>query len=110
MDKLDALKALNALSHSTRLDVFKLLVKAGKEGIPAGSISETLGIVQNTMSSSLSILSDAGLIRGEREGRVIRYFAEMETMRGLLSYLMKDCCGGAPEECSSLLETVICNP
>lgn len=103
MDKNDSLKALNALSNGTRLDVFRLLVKVGETGMPAGSISDELGIVQNTMSSALSILSAANLIRSEREGRSIRYYANMDGMRGLLSFLMEDCCGGNPEMCSPFL-------
>ncbi len=103
MDKNDSLKALNALSNETRLDVFRLLVKAGEAGMPAGAISEELGIVQNTMSSGLSILAAAGLIRGDREGRSICYYAEMDGMRGLLAFLMEDCCGGNPETCAPLL-------
>lgn len=106
MDKYNSLKALNALSNETRLDVFRLLVKAGETGMPAGAISDHLGIVQNTMSSVLSILSGAGLIRSVREGRSIRYFAEMDGMRGLLAFLMEDCCGGNPEACAPLLSEI----
>ena len=104
MDKNDSLKALNALSNETRLDVFRLLVKIGEAGMPAGSISDELGIVQNTMSSALSILSAANLIHSKREGRSIRYYANMDGMRGLLSFLMEDCCGGNPEMCSPFLK------
>ena len=79
------------------LDVFRLLVKAGGEGQLAREIAATLGIRPNTLSASLTILHHAGLVTSRREGRGIRYFADMEGMRGLLGFLMEDCCGGAPE-------------
>lgn len=103
MDKKDALDALAALSHPTRLDVFRLLFKAGAGGMSAGDISGTLGVRQNTMSANLSILTRSGLIWNEREGRSIRYFANINGMRGLLAFLMEDCCGGQPELCQPVL-------
>ncbi len=109
MDKKETLKALNALSHTTRLDVFRLLVKAGEAGMAAGDISNALGQVQNTMSANLAILSNADLIHSKREGRSIRYFANMDGMRGMLAFLMEDCCGGNPETCEPLLDQITCN-
>ena len=108
MEKMRALDAFAALSQPTRLDVFRLLIKAGAVGMSAGEISETLEVRQNTMSSNLSILARAGLIRNERQGRSIRYFADMEGMRGLLAYLLEDCCGGHPEKCRELLNEIAC--
>lgn len=108
MDKSNTIEALHALAQETRLDTFRLLVKRGPEGMAAGEIAEKLGVRQNTMSANLSVLSRAGLIRSEREGRVIRYFADFEGMRGLLSFLMEDCCGGRPELCRPVLDEVIC--
>lgn len=109
MDKNRALTSLAALGQDTRLDVFRLLVKAGSEGMLAGEISTALNVRQNTMSANLSVLLHAGLVRNEREGRAIRYFADMTHMRGLLSFLLEDCCGGKPELCEPLLEELICN-
>jgi len=103
MDEIQALDAFNALSQSTRLDVFRLLIKAGETGMSAGEIGDTLGVRQNTMSANLSILTRSGLIRNEREGRNIRYFADMEGMRGLLAFLLEDCCGGRPELCQPVI-------
>jgi DNA-binding transcriptional ArsR family regulator len=108
MDKNNALDAFAALSQSTRLDVFRLLIKAGEAGISAGDISDTLGVRQNTMSANLSVLARAGLIRNEREGRSIRYFADMDGMRGLLAFIMEDCCGGRPELCQPVIDELAC--
>ncbi|WP_157018630.1 ArsR/SmtB family transcription factor [Mesorhizobium xinjiangense] len=108
MEKKTALAALAALGQETRLEIFRLLVKAGAEGIPAGEIAACLDTVQNTASTHLKILSHAGLVRAEREGRVIRYFADMTGFRDLLAYLMEDCCNGAPELCRPVIEAVTC--
>lgn len=109
MDKNNALDAFAALSQPTRLDVFRLLIKAGEPGMSAGEISSTLDVRQNTMSANLSILSRAGLIRSTREGRSIRYFADMDGMRGLLAFLMEDCCGGKPELCQPVINELACS-
>jgi DNA-binding transcriptional ArsR family regulator len=109
MEKNHALDALSALGQDTRLDVFRLLVQAGPGGRAAGEIAEALGVRPNTLSNNLNILSAAGLIRSAREGRSIRYFAEMEVMRGLLAFLMEDCCGGRPETCKPVLDQPACN-
>lgn len=103
-----ALAALTALSQATRLDVFRLLVRAGPEGLAAGEIASGLGVVQNTMSSHLAILTGAGLIRRQRHGRVIRYRADYERMRALLRFLLEDCCQGNPAICAPLLDAVAC--
>ena len=87
MDSQNALDAFAALSQSTRLDVFRLLIKAGETGMSAGEVGDTLGVRQNTMSANLSILARSGLIRSERQGRSIRYFADMDGVRGLLAKL-----------------------
>lgn len=99
MDKTNALSAFAALSQPVRLDVFRLLISTGADGLPAGEISEKLGVLQNTMSANLAILARAGLIRSEREGRSVRYFADLDGVRGLLSFLTDECCGGRPELC-----------
>jgi len=109
MDKDHALDAFAALSQSTRLDVFRLLIKAGEVGMSAGDISDTLGVRQNTMSANLSILARAGLIRNKREGRSIRYFADMDGTRGLLAFLMEDCCGGRPDLCQAVINALACD-
>lgn len=108
MDKIRSLAALSALGQETRLDVFRLLVRAGPDGLLAGEIGESLGVRQNTLSSNLAILLQAGLVRNRREGRAIRYFADMAGMQGLLAFLMQDCCGGRPELCQPAIGTIAC--
>lgn len=102
MDKLSALSAFAALSQETRLDVLRMLVEAGPEGLPAGMIGEQLNVRQNTMSANLAVLANAGLVRTQREGRSIRYFADFDSIRGLIGFLLQDCCGGRPELCAPL--------
>ncbi|RWL21429.1 helix-turn-helix transcriptional regulator [Mesorhizobium sp.] len=109
MDETTALLALAALGQDTRLEVFRLLVRAGADGVPAGEIALRLGTVQNTMSAHLKVLDHAGLVRAERDGRTIRYVADMTGFRNLLAYLMEDCCSGAPELCQPVIQAVTCN-
>lgn len=106
MDTNHALDALAALAQETRLDVFRLLVRAGDAGMLAGDISDTLNVRQNTMSANLSVLTRAGLTRKERQGRSIRYFADFDGMRGLLAFLLQDCCGGKPSLCQPVIKTL----
>lgn len=102
METKPALAALSALAHEGRLAVFRLLVQAGEAGLPAGEIARRLDVLPNTLSASLSILTQAGLAASRREGRSIIYTAEYATMRDLLAFLMEDCCAGAPEICAPL--------
>ncbi len=108
MNKAQTLESLAALAQETRLDVFRLLVQTGPEGMPAGEIGERLGVRQNTMSANLSVLAHAGLIRSSREGRSIRYFADMDGVKALLSDLLENCCGGAPELCQPVISQLTC--
>lgn len=109
MEKISALSALSALGQDTRLEIFRLLVMVGPKGVPAGEIAAKLGAIQNTVSAHLKVLDHAGLIRPEREGRVIRYVADMTGFRDLLAYLMEDCCNGSPELCQPVIKAVTCN-
>ena len=108
MEKHDALAACGALSQETRMDVFRILVKAGDAGMQAGEVGDALGVKSNTLSANLSVLLAAGLVRNERQGRFIRYYADMDGMRGLLGFLMEDCCGGRPEACRPILDAIAC--
>ena len=92
MDIKDAILLFDALSQETRLSAFRLLVKAGQHGLPAGELSEKLGTPHNTLSFHLSHLSSAGIIRSRREGRSIIYSANYEVMHDLISFIVKDCC------------------
>src|SRR3990170_3190226 len=109
MDKNTALLALAALGQDTRLEVFRLLVTAGEDGVPAGEIASRLGAVQNTMSAHLKVLDHAGLVRSTRDGRIVRYVADMTRFRDLLAYLMEDCCNGSPELCRPVIDAVTCD-
>ena len=101
-----ALACLSALAHEGRLAVFRLLVKAGPDGVAAGDIARQLETAPNTMSAQLLVLSNAGLIHARREGRSIIYAANFERMSDLLLFLTEDCCGGRPEICAPLMSTV----
>lgn len=102
----DAVRLLSALSQESRLGVFRLLVKAGPDGLAAGEIARRLKLAANTLSAQLLILSNAGLVRARRDGRSIIYAADFEAMSGLLLYLTEDCCGGKPEVCAPLAKAV----
>ena len=109
MDVELALEALSALSHETRLWVFRLLVQAGPDGLAAGEIAEALGSRQNTMSSHLRILATAELVTQRRQGRSIIYRANYDTVRQLVLFLMQDCCGGVTEVCGPVAESLAVN-
>ncbi|MEO5938946.1 MAG: metalloregulator ArsR/SmtB family transcription factor [Sphingomonas sp.] len=98
----DAVEALSALGHASRLAVFRLLVRAGGEGMAAGAIAHEVGALPNTLSTHLAILSHAGLIQSRRDGRSVIYLANYEGMRDLLGFLVADCCDGRPEICAPL--------
>lgn len=97
MEKIQALDALSALAQQTRLDVFQLLIRHEPQGLAAGDIAEQLGVPQNTLSTHLAILVRAGLATSERRSRQIIYRAVVPTVRGLVRYLVDDCCAGHPE-------------
>ena len=106
MDATAAVAALSALAHPGRLDVFRLLVRAGKAGMASGDVARATGIVPQTLSGNLNILGHAGLIASRRDGRSIIYTADFDRMSNLLGFLMEDCCGGEPEICAPLAEVV----
>ena len=101
-----AVAALSALAHSGRLDVFRLLVRAGKNGMASGEIARATGHVPPTLSGNLNILGNAGLVSSRREGRSIIYTANYDRMTSLLGFLMEDCCAGKPEICAPLADVV----
>lgn len=99
-----AVEALSALAHEGRLSVFRLLVRAGREGLAAGEIARKLDVLPNTLSANLTVLSNAGLVGSKREGRSIIYTADYDRMTALLSFLMEDCCNGEASICAPLAE------
>jgi DNA-binding transcriptional ArsR family regulator len=102
LDGALAISALSALAHDGRLDVFRRLVKAGPEGLPAGEIAREVGAPPSTLSTNLAILLNAGLVTARRDGRSIIYSAAYGRMRDLIAYLMEDCCGGNAEICAPI--------
>jgi ArsR family transcriptional regulator, arsenate/arsenite/antimonite-responsive transcriptional repressor len=97
-----AVQGLSALAHEGRLAVFRLLVKAGPDGMAAGDIARWTKTAANTMSAQLLVLANAGLVRARRDGRSIIYAADFDRMGALLLFLTEDCCGGRPEICTPL--------
>jgi ArsR family transcriptional regulator len=95
MNSPEAVSALSALAQEHRLSLFRLLVQAGEGGLPAGAIAESLGVPNSSLSFHLAQLSRAGLIRQERRHRERIYRADYRAMKGLLGYLMENCCGDA---------------
>jgi DNA-binding transcriptional ArsR family regulator len=99
-----AIKRLSALAQDSRLAVFRLLVKAGPAGMPAGDIARALEVTPNTLSTQLNVLANAELVTSRRAGRSIIYAASYDGMSELLLYLMEDCCQGRSEVCGSLAQ------
>ena len=97
MEKSDVVAALAALAQDNRLDVYRLLVQAGPEGMPAGSISAALKLAPNTLTFHFDRLRGAGLVTVRRDGRSMIYAVRYEAMNGLIAYLTENCCAGSGE-------------
>ena len=97
-----AIDGLGSLAQPTRLAAFRQLLAAHPESLPAGEIARLCEVPHNTMSTHLGILSRAGLIAVERQGRVMNYRADVRAFRGLLRFLTRDCCNGRPDLCGDL--------
>ncbi|MDQ1153029.1 helix-turn-helix transcriptional regulator [Brevundimonas sp. SORGH_AS_0993] len=111
METEASILALAGLAQSTRLEAFRLLVRHEPTGLPAGEISNHLAIPANTLSSHLGVLTRAGLIKSERRSRSIIYRADLDRLRDLVLFLLKDCCGGRADLCEPLLaELAPCCP
>ena len=107
MDTRNAIDAFSALAQDTRLKVFRWLVEAGFEGIPAGDIAREFGVPHNTLSAHLTVLSRAGLVSSRKDGRSVIYAANFEGVRALMAFLLQDCCKGRPEVCAPLLDAAL---
>lgn len=105
MEKTEAVAALAALAQDNRLDVFRLLVQAGPDGMPAGAVATALDLAPNTLTFHFDRLRAAGLVTVRRDGRSMIYAAQFETMTSLLGFLTENCCGGA--QCAPAAE---CKP
>ncbi len=99
MEKVDTIAALAALAQDNRLDVFRLLVKAGPAGLAAGAVAKALKLPPNTLSFHFDRLRQAGLVTVRRESRSMIYAAQFDTMNALIGFLTENCCAGVAEEC-----------
>jgi DNA-binding transcriptional ArsR family regulator len=102
MESEQVILALAALAQSTRLGVFRLLVKHEPSGLAAGEIAKALAVPQNTMSAHLAILARAGLVVSERQSRSIIYRADLVTFQNLTGFMVEDCCGGRADLCAPI--------
>jgi ArsR family transcriptional regulator, arsenate/arsenite/antimonite-responsive transcriptional repressor len=100
MEKMTAVAALAALAQDSRLDVFRLLVQVGPDGLSAGTVAERLNLAPNTLTFHFDRLRNAGLVTVRRAGRSMIYAARYDNMRALLAYLSENCCQGAAAECA----------
>jgi DNA-binding transcriptional ArsR family regulator len=107
MEIKQAVAALSALAQETRLAVFRLLIEAGPQGLPAGRISEMLEVAPATLSFHLKELSHAGLAHVRPAGRFQFYSADFERMAALMTFLTRNCCRGMPDECLTTVETAL---
>lgn len=108
MDTATALAALAALSHPTRLDAFRLLVRHEPDGLATGDLVEASGLTQSTFSTHLAVLAKAGLVTAEKKGRHQIQRANIDTLRKLMMFLAKDCCEGRAELCAPLIAELTC--
>jgi DNA-binding transcriptional ArsR family regulator len=95
MQGKEAVAALGALAQEHRLALFRLLVQAGADGLPAGAVAAALGVPNSSLSFHLAQLRRAGLVKQARRGRSLIYSADYDAMNALVGYLMENCCGGA---------------
>jgi ArsR family transcriptional regulator, arsenate/arsenite/antimonite-responsive transcriptional repressor len=99
MEKSDAVAALAALAQDNRLDVYRVLVQAGQEGMSAGAVADAVQLAPNTLSFHFDRLRVAGLVTVRREGRSMIYAARYEAMNGLIAFLTENCCRGSSGSC-----------
>lgn len=103
MDEIIAIEAFAALAQSSRMAIFRLLVRAGPDGLKVGEIGRQLGIVPSTLSGHLVVLKRAGLLKARRHQREIHYSANLEAVNDLVGFLLADCCDGRMENCSEII-------
>jgi ArsR family transcriptional regulator len=107
MKTQNAVAALAALAQDNRLDIFRLLVQAGPDGMAAGQVADKLGLAPNTLTFHFDRLREAGLVKVHREGRSMIYAARFETMNGLVAFLTENCCQGTAKTCAPV---AVCKP
>lgn len=106
MDNTEAIDSFSALAQETRLATFRLLVRHEPEGLAAGEVARLLNVPHNTMSAHLATLSRAHLVTSRRESRSIIYRADLDHVEKTVRFLVRDCCGGRPEICEPLLDSL----
>jgi ArsR family transcriptional regulator len=106
MNRNAAIDVLSALAQPTRLEAFRLLVRQGPDGLPAGEIGRRLDVPHNTMSTHLAILARAGLLSVQRHSRSMIYRVNLEAVRQLVVFMLQDCCNGRPDLCTPLIEAI----
>jgi DNA-binding transcriptional ArsR family regulator len=107
METQNAVRALAALAQETRLSIFRLLVQAGPDGVPAGAIGAALEVPLATLSFHLKELSHSGLVSSRQDGRFIYYSTDYDRMAALMTFLTENCCQGMPQKCLSVMETAL---
>ncbi len=113
METDKALAALAALAQETRLAAFRLLIQQEPEGLAAGDLARRLAVPQNTLSTHLALLARAGLVQAARDGRSIRYRADLTAVRDLVLFLLTDCCQGQTDLCGAIIASLsapACSP
>ena len=110
MDKLTATTVFESLSSGVRLEVFRLLVKKGLDGMVAGEIATTLEVPPTNMSFHLKAMTQARLLSVEQEGRYQRYRANIPLMLDTIAYLTEECCSGNPQQCIDMRAASVCSP
>jgi DNA-binding transcriptional ArsR family regulator len=106
MNNSNAIAGLAALAHEHRLAVFRMLVKAGRDGMAAGEIAAEIGLPASSLSFHLAHLTRAALLTQRRESRSLIYSVDFDAMNELLAYLVEDCCQGRPEVCTPMADAV----
>jgi ArsR family transcriptional regulator, arsenate/arsenite/antimonite-responsive transcriptional repressor len=105
MNEHDAITALGALAHESRLQVYRRLMQAGPSGISAGDLAEQIGVSRSSLSFHVAQLERSGLVQARRQHRNVFYSVEIDAMRQLLTFLTQDCCNGNPDICGDLATT-----
>jgi DNA-binding transcriptional ArsR family regulator len=106
MTETEAVRRLSALAQETRLKIFRRLVEAGPDGLPAGTLASGLAVSPSNLSAHLGTLSQAGLVIARPRGRQRIYAADMTVFSDLLRFLVADCCNGRPEICTPLIDAL----
>lgn len=108
MTEDEALAALAALAHPTRLTTFRLLVRHAPVGLATGALAEAMALPQSTFSTHLAVLARAGLVQAEKQGRSFVQHADLARLRALMVFLARDCCQGSAELCAPLVADLTC--